>query len=354
MGDNPAISRAPRAGDPFGAPAVLRNAQPVVSRVEAADVAAALASVTRGPEHLLLLSELGVGPLLTVPLVSHARILGAITFVSGRPDRAYSREDVELAEGLAARSAEALNSARLYGEAIALRELADSASRSRMRFLGNISHELRTPLNAILGYSQLMESEIHGPITPAQKHDLGRIRAAQEHLLVLITDILGFVRAGLVPVTDYVAVPIQAAVSQVCSMLDVLATQKSVECRNDVTDADLVVETDPDRLQQVLINLVSNAIKFTPPGGMVSTRCTSDDTTVQISVTDTGIGIALEKIEAVFQPFVQVEKKAGGGSVGLGLAISRDLARTMRGDLSVCSTPGEGSCFTLTLPRRWV
>ena len=341
----------PSPVDLFGAAVVVPEPVPVLSMVPAKEVAGVFAKVTKKAENLLLLAELGVGPLLTVPMISHNHVLGAITFVSGHPGRAYSPEDVELAEGLAARCAEALNSSRLYGHAVRLREEADTSSRSRMRFLGDISHELRTPLNAIMGYTELMESEIHGTINENQRRDLGRIRASQEHLLVLITDILGFVRAGLVPVTTFVTLSPRAVVVQSFAILEILAAQKGVICCAEVEDAETFVETDPDRLQQVLINIISNAIKFTPAGGRVTIRCVAVGEVVEISVTDTGIGIPAEKIETIFEPFVQVDGGSGTGGVGLGLAISRDLARTMRGDLVVKSVLGEGACFTLTLPR---
>ena len=343
----------PQRGDPFGAPAVMHNAQPLVTRVEMPRVAEALAAASHTPENLRLLGELGIGPLLTVPLVSHGKLLGAVTFVSGEPGRSYSPEEVELAEGLAARSAEALNSARLYGEALSLRAQADATSNSRMRFLGNISHELRTPLNAISGYAQLMEDEIHGPITDAQRRDLTRIRLNQEHLLVLITDILNFVRAGLTPVVETSAVPVPAAVSRALALLEGLALKKSIHYRNEAIDPETVADAHPDRLQQILLNLITNAIKFTPWEGMITTRCEAHEKTVRITVTDTGMGIPPEKIEAIFEPFVQVDPAGEvAGGVGLGLAISRDLARAMRGDITVKSVPGQGSSFTLTLPRR--
>jgi signal transduction histidine kinase len=272
--------------------------------------------------------------------------------VSGQPDRAYTREELDLAEGLAARSAEALNSARLYGEAVALREQADATSRSRMRFLGNISHELRTPLNAISGYAELMAEEIHGPITDAQRRDLERIRLNKDHLLVLITDVLNFVRAGLISVTQNVAVPVSAAVSRALALVEGLALKKSIHYRNEATDPDILADADPDRLQQILINLISNAIKFTPWEGMITLRCVATPTTVQIIVSDTGMGVDAEKLDAIFEPFVQVDPKGEvAGGVGLGLAISRDLAKAMRGDITVESSPGKGASFTVTLPR---
>src|SRR5690606_1595667 len=138
----------------------------------------------------------------------------------------------------------------------------EASSQTRMRFLGNISHELRTPLNAIGGYAQLLEEEVHGPLTDAQRRDLERIRLNQEHLLVLITDVLNFVRAGLPSVNKNVAVPAHAAVGRALALLEGLASRKAIHYRNEVTDPDVLVDADPDRLQQILINLISNAIKF--------------------------------------------------------------------------------------------
>jgi len=344
----------PRPGDAFGAPVVMRNAQPVVTTVESPDLGEALAASVHNPENLRLLGELGVGPLLTVPLVSHGKLLGAVTFVSGQRDRTYTKEDIELAEGLAARGAEALHGARLYGEALQLREQADAASRTRMRFLGNVGHEIRTPLTAIAGYAQLIEMGIHGPVTDAQRQALERIRLNQEHLLVLITDILNFVRAGLTPIVAAEAVPVADAVRRALDLLEGLAARRPVRCRNHVTDPGVVADADPDRVQQILLNLISNAVKFSHAEGVITIRSAADQETVRVSVADTGVGIAPDKIESIFEPFVQVDPKGGTeGGVGLGLAISRDLARAMRGDLTVESKPGVGSCFTLTLPRHW-
>jgi signal transduction histidine kinase len=343
----------PRAGDPFGAPAVMDAAQPAVAEIEPSDVDEALAGLPNSADDLRLLSEFLVGPVLTVPLVSHGRVLGAVTFVSGQPGRSYGKDDVELAEGLAARSAEALNSARLYGVALSLREQADATSRSRMRFLGNISHELRTPLNAISGFAELLEDGVRGPINDAQRKDLQRIRLNQRQLLVLITDILNFVRAGLSPASESVAVPVQAAVGDAIELLAGMAVQKSIRLVNEVTDGGVLADADPDRLRQILLNLLSNALKFTLAEGTITIRCGVVAETVLIRVVDTGIGIDAEKMDTIFDPFVQVDaRKQLAGGVGLGLAISRDLARAMRGELTVESAPGVGSTFTLTLPRR--
>ena len=160
------------------------------------DVDAALVTATHDPEVYRALQEIGLGPLLTVPLIIRERLVGAVTFVGGRHGRPFTPEDMELAEDLASRSAMALDRARLYGEAIALKARAESASQAKSAFLGMMSHELRTPLNAIGGYVDLIDMEIHGPVTEAQHVDLARIRTNQRYLMGLISDLLNFTKVG--------------------------------------------------------------------------------------------------------------------------------------------------------------
>jgi signal transduction histidine kinase len=340
---------APRPGDAFGAPAVMRNAQPIMIYEHVDD---ALAAAAHTPENLRILRELEVGALLTVPMVSRGQLLGALTFVSENRDHIYTPEEIELAEGLGARSAEALDNARRYGDALLLRELAEASSKNQMRFLGTISHELRTPLNAIIGYVEVITEEVHGPVTPAQRNDLERIRLNQEHLLVLINDLLNYVRTGSARVHQVVDLPVHEPIARAFGLLESLVRKKSIHYQTRPVDPDIRVHADPERVEQILVNLLGNAVKFTARGGHITTSYEADGDTVRITVADTGIGIALDKHEAIFEPFVQVGESQGveGGS-GLGLAISRDLAHAMGGNLTVRSTIGKGSCFTLILPR---
>ncbi|MDP1860633.1 MAG: GAF domain-containing protein, partial [Gemmatimonadaceae bacterium] len=183
----------PTLDDEFGLPAALRNGRPMIATDE---VDAALANAQHDPEILRALRQLGTGPLLTVPLVIRDRLIGAITFVGGSRDRIFSTEDVELAEALASLSATALDRARSYGEAIALKLRAEEASEAKSVFLGMVSHELLTPLNAIGGYVDILDLEIHGPITAAQRVDLSRIRRNQRHVVGLINDLLNLTRVN--------------------------------------------------------------------------------------------------------------------------------------------------------------
>lgn len=241
-------------------------------------------------------------------------------------------------------------------EAEHLRAVAEEANRAKSTFLAVMSHELRTPLNAIAGYVELLDLGIHGPITDAQRDVLGRIARSERHLLRLINEVLNLARieAGQVEYT-FEDLPVGDLIAGVTPMIEPQLEKKGIAFSIDALP-EVAVRVDREKGEQILLNLLSNATKFTPAGGRVSvTTVLSADAPdrVHLCVTDTGIGIPREKLEAVFEPFMQVDvsrTRAAEGS-GLGLAISRDLARGMSGNLTVQSTPGEGSTFTLTLPR---
>ncbi|HTE48152.1 MAG TPA: ATP-binding protein [Gemmatimonadaceae bacterium] len=235
------------------------------------------------------------------------------------------------------------------------RESARAASRAKSDFLATMSHELRTPLNAIGGYAELLEMELRGPVTDAQRRDLARIRASQQHLLGLISGVLDLSRIESGRVT-YNLAHMQA--HPLLAGLDALvapqAGAKNLVLEYPGASRDLVVIADHEKLRQILLNLLSNAIRYTPPGGhIVMTVSAEDDATVAIAVSDNGPGIPLDRQAVVFEPFVQLDRSLTQTleGVGLGLAISRDLARGMGGELSVESAHGEGACFTVTLPR---
>jgi signal transduction histidine kinase len=234
------------------------------------------------------------------------------------------------------------------------RESAEEANRAKTQFLATMSHELRTPLNAISGYAELLSLGLRGPTTPEQQEDLGRIMRSQRHLLSVINDILNFARleAGHVEyhVTD---VPVSSLLGDVESLIRPQLVSKHLEFVCDVVPNDLVVRADPEKVRQVLLNLLANAVKFTPPGGSIRLTCDHDRARVRIRVVDTGIGIPADRRAAIFEPFVQLHRTLAqpAEGTGLGLAISRDLARGMGGELTVEGEPGLGSTFTLTLDR---
>jgi signal transduction histidine kinase len=231
---------------------------------------------------------------------------------------------------------------------------ADAANRSKAEFLAVMSHELRTPLNSIGGYVDLLELELRGPLTAAQKSDLARIKRSQEHLLGIINDILNFTRLEATEVAfDIIDVPLRALIADLDAMMSSLARAKSLHYQCDTPPANVFTRTDPDKLRQILINLLSNAVKFTQEGGRIRVSCTVQERSVAIHVEDNGPGVPPEKHEAIFEPFVQLERgltRTTNGT-GLGLAISRGLARAMDADITLTSEEGVGSIFTLTLPR---
>ncbi len=363
----------PADNDPIGVPAVRRERKSVivVDRAEAAVGAAA-----QDPETLRVLRWLGPGSLLVVPMVAHGELLGAITFVS-RPDAPEpSDADIALAEALAARCAQALESAQLYAaaraswaeaeaaraEAELARAAAESANASKAQFLSSMSHELRTPLNAIGGYAQLIEMGVHGPVTPEQTTDLVSIQRSQAHLLGLVDAVLNYAQLGAGRVV-YATESIQL-VEAVHSVEELVAPQlrsKGINCNFERCARPLMVSADAAKVRQIVLNLIGNALKFTPSGGRISVACDDAQTSPNaandrrmftVSVTDTGIGIPAEKLDTIFDSFVQIGRRltSTDGGVGLGLAISRDLARGMGGDITVESTLGAGSTFTLALP----
>jgi len=236
----------------------------------------------------------------------------------------------------------------------AARNAAEEANRAKTDFLRMMSHELRTPLTAIQGYLELLEMGIYGGMTEEQITVLRRIESNERHLLAIINDLLDFARVdarrvelriATLPVRD-----IRLAVDPVCRP-QIDSKQLSYHWR--VADDNLIVRADCEKVRQIVVNMVSNACKFTPRGGSIGVDCVCSDRSVEIRVTDTGPGIPGPKLDAIFEPFVQLDNgltRATAGT-GLGLAISRELARAMGGDLAVSSTVGQGSTFTLTLPR---
>jgi signal transduction histidine kinase len=239
----------------------------------------------------------------------------------------------------------------------ALREAkseAEAASRSKSAFLAMMSHELRTPLNAIAGYTELLELGIPGPVTDAQRQALNRIQASQRHLLSLIDEVL--IHARLETGTlhfELAAVRVQHALASAESLVAPQAASGGLTLAAGPCPPDLMLRADPEKLQQILVNLLANAVKFTPPGGRIEVGCSAGAGRVSIFVRDTGIGIPEDQLETIFEPFVQVrtELTRTAQGTGLGLAISRALARGMGGTLTVSSEVGSGSTFTLQLPE---
>ena len=240
----------------------------------------------------------------------------------------------------------------------AAERVAALANAAKDRFLTTMSHELRTPLNAIAGYAELIELGLRGPVTEDQRHDLARIQRAQEHLLGLINSVLNFSKLDSGSLRyEMESVRMDATLVAVHEMLTPLISRKRLTYRDEITGSPtaepFVVWADPEKLRQILINLLTNAIKFTAADGVIRVWCSTTAETISIHITDTGRGIPKDQLPTVFDPFVQVGRRLNSGDegVGLGLSISRELARGMGGELTAASALGVGSTFTLTLNR---
>ena len=232
-------------------------------------------------------------------------------------------------------------------------ESAEEANRAKSGFLAMMSHELRTPLNAIGGYTGLLEEGIMGPLAPGQREYLGRIKRAQMHLLALINDVLNYAKSESGTIA-YSIVPLElrSVLASVSPLIEPMAMARGVAYDYTPPDRDAHVLGDRDKIVQVVLNLLTNAVKFTPPGGRVRLRVVLAPESALIEVEDSGPGIPANQCASIFEPFVQLERSFSGerDGVGLGLSISRELARGMGGDVGVESVVGRGSTFSFSLP----
>ena len=294
----------------------------------------------------------GYRSLMAVPLLRENRVLGGLV-VNRRQAGEFPPRVIELLQTFATQSALAIQNARLYREIEGKSRELEIASRHKSTFVANMSHELRTPLNAIIGFTRIVMRRSKEQLDPKQYENLDKILASAQHLLALINAILDLakVEAGRIELRAG-EVPLRALLEQCVRTVEPLLADGVVPVR-DYDDALPLMWADEEKLRQILINLLSNAAKFTAQGSIrVGARARAEQ--IEISVADTGIGIPAEKLEAVFEEFEQVEANpTRAQGTGLGLAIARRLARLMGGDLCAASTLGTGSTFTLTLPLRY-
>ena len=319
---------------------------------------------------------------LGVPLVARGRVTGMLA-VMRKPGVEVREDDEWLLSALADQitapvenaqlaaklqhAALLVENARLYeaeraarreaelarAEAEAARAEAEAANRAKSEFIANMSHDLRTPLNAIAGYVELFEMGLRGAVTDAQREDLRRIGQNQRVVLDLINDVLNFAKleGGYVQF-EMANVPVHETLITMEALVMPQLIARGLRYEYAPADPRLTAWADREKLQQIVVNLLGNAVKYTPAHGEIALSVADTADVVFIHVRDSGRGIAAEKLEQVFAPFVRADTAHAIEGTGLGLAISRNLARTMHGDLTAVSTPGQGSTFTLSLPKR--
>jgi GAF domain-containing protein len=341
--------------DPVGRATPIPGGQGMAGRaaalrqpVQVPDIAVegAYESPIRGP-----LLDAGYRSLLTVPLLLEEHVIGALS-ISRKTPGEFEPEVVRLLSTFATQSALAIQNARLFREIEDKGRQLEAASRHKSEFLANMSHELRTPLNAIIGFSEVLSERMFGELNEKQEEYLKDIYASGQHLLSLINDILDLskVEAGRMEL-ELADFSLPAAIDNALILVRERASRRGIKLGSAIDDRVGMIRGDERKVKQVLLNLLSNALKFTPEGGRIDVRATLNDGMAEISVADTGVGIAPEDQGAIFEEFRQVgtaDKKVEG--TGLGLALSRKFIELHGGRIWVQSQVGQGSTFTFTLP----
>jgi signal transduction histidine kinase len=300
-----------------------------------------------------MLLQIGLRALLAVPLIAEDQLVGALIVMRKRSGT-FASEEVALLQTFATQSALAIQNARLFREIADKSRQLEVASQHKSEFLANMSHELRTPLNAIIGFSEVLTDRMFGELNEKQEEYLKDIYASGTHLLSLINDILDLskIEAGRMEL-ELTEFDLPTALDNALMLVRERAQRRSLTLHKDV-DAEIgQVRADERKIRQVVLNLLSNAIKFTPEGGRIEVAAVPKDGLVEVSVSDTGVGIAREDQEKVFEEFRQVgtaDKKAEG--TGLGLTLCRKFIELHGGRIWVKSQLGGGSTFTFTIPVR--
>jgi signal transduction histidine kinase len=292
----------------------------------------------------------GIRAVLAMPMAHHDRVVGCITVTRNRPGE-FPAETVELLRAFATQSALAIQNARLFSEIEDKSRQLETASRHKSEFLANMSHELRTPLNAIIGFSEVLIERMFGPLNDKQEEYLRDIHVSGQHLLSLINDILDLakIEAGRMELAgaDF---DLPAAIENALILVRERATRRGIAIERVVDPALGVIHADERKVKQVLLNLLSNALKFTPEGGRIDVEAACAGGAALISVRDTGVGIAPEDHAAVFEEFRQVGTSGNVEGTGLGLALSRKFIELHGGRIWVESALGRGATFHFTLP----
>jgi signal transduction histidine kinase len=333
----------------------IRKGQGVTGRLAEVLAPIQTADITVGERILVreLLVRAGYRALLAVPLVREGVLIGGLTVFRKTPGE-YAANVVELMQTFATQSALAIQNARLFREIEIKSRQLEVASQHKSEFLANMSHELRTPLNAIIGFSEVLSERMFGELNEKQDEYLKDIHASAQHLLSLINDILDLskIEAGRMELelTDF---DLPVVIDNALVLVRERAARRGIELHRTVDEQLGQIQGDERKIRQVLLNLLSNAMKFTPEGGRIEVGAKPVNRSIEVSVSDTGVGIAPEDQEAVFEEFRQVgtaDKKVEG--TGLGLALSRKFIELHGGRIWVKSQVGVGATFTFTVPVR--
>jgi signal transduction histidine kinase len=299
-----------------------------------------------------VLNRLGYRSLLTVPILREQEIMGGLT-VWRRQVGEFDPEVVQLLQTFATQSALAIHNARLFREIEAKGRELEAVNRHKSEFLANVSHELRTPLNAIIGFSEVLLEHLFGELNDKQNEYVDDILSSGRHLLSLINDILDLskIEAGHMEL-ELAKFDLPSALDNALVLIRERASRHGVRIERLIDQQLGDFLGDERKIKQVLVNLLSNAVKFTPEGGKIQVRAGLKNGAVKISISDTGIGIAPEHHEAIFEEFRQVgsdyaRKREG---TGLGLTLTKKFVEMHGGKIWVESEPGKGSTFTFTLP----
>ncbi|HEX5607701.1 MAG TPA: GAF domain-containing sensor histidine kinase, partial [Candidatus Binatia bacterium] len=300
------------------------------------------------------IARFGYRSLLSVPLLREQQILGGLT-VWRRQTGEFKTEVINLLQTFATQSALAIHNARLFREIEEKSHQIEAANRHKSEFLANMSHELRTPLNAIIGFSEVLQERLFGELNEKQAEYTSDILTSGQHLLSLINEILDLskVEAGRIEL-ELAPFDLPLAIENARTFVRERAVKHGIALDVDLDERLGEYVGDERKIKQILLNLLSNAVKFTPEGGRISITANKTDTAVEISVSDTGIGIASEDQPKIFEEFRQVggdyaHKKEG---TGLGLTLAKKFVELHGGKIWVQSEVGKGSRFTFTLPER--
>ena len=302
-----------------------------------------------------LLAVGGYRSIAAVPMLRDGEPRGLITFTKSEVDKPFTDKQLALMATFADQAAIAIENVRLFNEIQDKSAELEVANRHKSEFLANMSHELRTPLNAIIGFSEVLGERFFGELTEKQDEYVKDIHTSGKHLLSLINDILDLskVEAGRMEL-DLADFELRSALENALTLVKERAQRHGIALKLEIAAQLGEIRADERKCKQIMLNLLSNAVKFTPEGGTVSVAAKANGTMAEVSVTDTGVGIAAEDQAAVFEEFKQVGRdrahKAEG--TGLGMPLTKRFVELHGGRIWLESEPGQGSTFTFTLPLR--